>query len=94
MPRYLIEIPHSDEHDACVRALDAIERHGSHFVTRAEFSCADGRHAGWMIADLESRKEALQFVPPQFRPEVRIVELKAYTREEIAAMLAELEPGS
>ena len=91
MPRFLIEIPHSDEHDACVRAIDAIEKQGSHFVTKADFGCADGRHAAWMVVELDSRDQARQIVPPQFRPEAHVVQLEQYTREQIKAMLDELE---
>lgn len=91
MPRYLIELTHSDEHRACVLALQAIEQSGSHFMTNAEWGCADGVHSGWVVAELASREEALQLVPPQFRHEARIVELKQFTREKIAALIAELE---
>jgi len=49
MPRFLIEIRHSDEYEACVRAFDAIVNFGSHLVTNAEFGCEDGEHAVWLI---------------------------------------------
>ena len=91
MSRFLIEIAHEDEHAACVKALHALETYGSHFVTHADFGCADGVHAGWLIADFDSRAEAKQIVPPEFRAEARIVELSQFTREKIAAMLEKLE---
>jgi hypothetical protein len=91
MPRYLIELTHDDEYAACVRALEAIEQLGSHFVTRAEWGCADGTHAGWLIAEVDSRQEALQLVPAEFRHEARIVQLNRFTREQIASMVADLE---
>lgn len=90
MPRYLIELPHDDEYGACVKALQAIERAGSHFVTRADWGCSDGVHVGWLIAELDGRTEALQMVPAEFRQDARIVELTKHTREEIAEMIAEL----
>ncbi len=55
MPRYLIELPHEDEHDACVKALRALEQFGSHFVTHADWGCEAGIHCGWMIVELNSR---------------------------------------
>ena len=67
MPRYLIELTHSDEYTACVKALQAIEQMGSHFVTHAEWGCRDGVHTGWLMIELASREEAMQIVPVQFR---------------------------
>ncbi|UCH84908.1 MAG: hypothetical protein JSW50_04260 [Candidatus Latescibacterota bacterium] len=91
MPRYLIELAHGDEHDACVRALQSIEQHGSHFLTQADWGCKDGEHCGWMIVDLDSRGEALQLVPPEYRQEARIVKLNRFTKAQIASLIAELE---
>lgn len=91
MNRYLIEIPHDDEYVACVRALHAIEKHGSHFVTHAEWGCKSGVHSGWLIAELGSREEALRMVPPELRADARVVELRRFSGQEIASMLAEIE---
>ncbi len=90
MPRYLIELTHEDEHAACVKALRAIELYGSHFVTHADWGCKDGIHSGWLIAELVSRDEAMQIVPPDFRQEARIIELNRFTKEQIASLIAEL----
>jgi hypothetical protein len=58
MPRFLIQLSHRDEHEACVRALGALERYGSHFLTHADWGCKDGVHCGEdiraLIAELES----------------------------------------
>ena len=91
MPRYLIELSHRDEHFACVKALRAIEQSGSHFVTHADWGCKAGTHSGWLIAELDSRDEAMGMVPPEFRQEVRIVELNRFTKEQITSLIAELE---
>ena len=91
MPRFLIEIRHSTEHEGCVRSLDAIVNHGSHLVTQAEFGCEDGVHAGWLTVDVDSRDEALRIVPPQYRVDASVVRLRKWTKEEIKAMLQELE---
>ena len=91
MTQYLIEIRHADEHQACVRALDAIANYGSHFMTNASWGCAVGDHAGWLIADLDDVEDARRMVPPQFREEARIIEVQHYTREKVAQLIAELE---
>ena len=91
MPRYLIELTHEDESVACAKALHAIDRFGSHFVTRAHWGCKAGVHSGWLIAELGNRNEAMAMVPPEFRQEARIVELNQFTREEIVSWIEELE---
>jgi hypothetical protein len=91
MPRFLIEIRHSDEYEGCVKALDAIVNFGSHLVTNAEFGCEDGEHAGWLIVELDTRAEALPMIPPKLRDGARIVQLRKWTRAEIEAMMKELE---
>ena len=89
MSRYLIELPHADDYEACVKALQALERTGSHFVTNAEWGCGDGVHVGFLIAEVEERGQALQIVPLEFRQDARVTRLDRYTREQIAGMVAE-----
>jgi hypothetical protein len=91
MARFLIEIPHEDQHAACVKALHALEAYGSHFVTHADWGCAHGTHSGWLIADLDTRAEAQRLVPPEFRGDARIVQLRRFTRDQLVAMVEELE---
>ena len=91
MARYLIEVPHANDHDGCIRALDAITRHGSHLVTHADFGCEDSVHVGWMIVDVDDQETAKQMVPPQFREDARIVKLRNWTREQIEEMVKGLE---
>ena len=92
MPSYLIEIPHEDEHAACVRALHAIEQYGSHFMTHAYWGCPSGVHSGQLVAELDCREDALRMVPPEFRRAARIIEVRRYTREGIRELLEGLEP--
>ena len=91
MPRYLIELSHEDEHAACVKVLRAIERYGAHLLIKMDWGCKAGIHSGWLIAEVDSRDEAAQIVPPEFRKEARIVELNKFTREEIGSLIADLE---
>ncbi len=91
MPRYLIELTHSDEHTACVRALRAIEQYGSHFVTQANWGCKAGIHCGWLIVEVDSREEVMQIIPIEFRPQAKVTQVNRVTRETIASKLKELE---
>jgi len=90
MARFLIELKHSDEHDGCVRALEAIERYGSHYMTHADWGCKDGTHCSWLIVDLDTREEAVRMVPVGFREEARIVMLNRFTKDEIASLVESL----
>lgn len=87
MPRFMIEIRHSDQREGCVRSLDAILKYGAHLITQADFGCEDGAHTGWLIVDVDSRDEALRVVPPQFRADARVVQLRKWTKEQIEAMI-------
>lgn len=91
MPRYLIHLTHGSDHEVCVRALAAIERYGGHLFTNVDWGCKSGNHSGWLVVELNSRDEAMQMVPPEFRKETQIVELNRFTREEIAAWVAKLD---
>ena len=64
---------------------------GSHLITSADWGCEDGVHTGWLIADLDSREEALQIVPPQYRADTRVILLRRWSRSEIEDMRRELE---
>ena len=91
MPRYLIELTHEDEHAACVSALRMIERYGAHLLTHVDWGCKDGTHAGWLVVELDSRDEVMMLVPPELRPEARIVQLNKFTKEDISSLITELE---
>jgi hypothetical protein len=91
MARFLIEMTHGDDHYSCVMALHAIKEYGSHLLTRTDWGCRDGVHRGWFTAELGSREEAMQLVPPAFRAETRVVEVENFSLEEIANMVANLE---
>ena len=90
MPKFLIEIPHSSEHEACVRAAHALLSIGSHFITNADWGCLDGEHKTWMTVEVDSREEARQIVPPGFRREATVIEVNKFTLQEIQEMLQEL----
>ena len=91
MPRYLIELPHENEHAACVKALRVVERYGAHLLTQADWGCKFDRHCGWLIVGVDSLSEAELLVPPELRQEARIVETHKFTRDDIASLITELE---
>ena len=75
MPRFLIEIPHSTDKLACAKVVRTFATSGSHFLTQADWGCADGDHRAWMVVELEDRAAAEAIVPPAFRPEAKITRL-------------------
>jgi hypothetical protein len=87
MPRFLIEVPHESTGDACVKAIDVILRTGSHFFSKADWGCKDGEHKAWIIVDVSSKDEARGIVPVSFRNDAKIVQLNAFSQEEITDAL-------
>jgi len=83
MPRYLIEVPHANSKDSCEQAVRAFFAEGSHFLTHADWGCADDEHKAWLIADLDSKDEARQILPSLVRKQARIVLLEQYTYADI-----------
>ena len=81
--RFLIEVPHEPTAAACVRAVEAFLRTGSHFLTHADWGCKDGQHKAWIIVEVDSRDEARGIVPSEFRAEARIVRLNTYTMKDM-----------
>jgi len=58
MPRFLIEVPHQPDGEACVKAIEIILRTGAHFFTKADWGCKDGEHKAWIIVDVPGKDEA------------------------------------
>lgn len=78
MNTYLIEIPHGAEKIECVKAIKIFLKSGSHFLSHANWGCADGEHKAWMIVEVENKTEALQIVPPLYRRDAKIITLTKY----------------
>ena len=87
MPKFLIEVPHPPELEACARVVQIFLKTGSHFLSHADWGCMDGDHKAWIIADVESREEARNIVPPSLRSQARVVQLNYFTMEEIDEIL-------
>jgi len=92
MARFLIEVPHEPDAAACQKAVRIFCATGSHFMTHADFGCADGEHKGWLTVEVDTRQEALRVVPPALRAQARIVRLSKFSMTHLGEMLREHRP--
>jgi len=88
MPKFLIEVAHDATYAACVQAVEIFLRTGSHFLARADWGCKDGVHNAWITVELGSRDEALNIVPAALQPRTRIIQLNAFTLDQLEQMKA------
>jgi hypothetical protein len=91
MARFLIEVPHESNRVMCARVVDVFLKTGSHFLTRADWGCRDGEHKAWIVVEVDSREEARGIVPPAFRSQAKVIQLNAFTSEEIDAFLSQFK---
>jgi hypothetical protein len=92
MARFLIEVPHQETKAECARAVELFLRTGSHFLRNADWGCKDGEHKAWIIVEVDSEDEAQAIVPPQYRPQTKIVRLNSFTMEDIEDILRHHSP--
>ena len=81
--RFLIEVPHEVTTLECLWAIETVLKSGSHFLTHADWGCKDGEHKAWFIVEVQDKDEARAIVPPAFRAKAKIVQLNAFTLEEV-----------
>ena len=79
MKRFLIEVAHGADKEACNEAIQVFSQTGSHFLTHAEWGCLDGEHKAWIIVEVESKEDARFIIPPLYRSTAKIVELTTFT---------------
>ena len=84
----MIEVPHEEEIVACAKVVQIFLNTGSHFLSRADWGCADGEHKAWIIVDVESKEEARSVLPPAFRSQAKIVQLNHSSIEEIEGIIS------
>ena len=92
MARFLIEVPHEANSVTCARAVELFLKTGSHFFTHADWGCKDGEHKAWITVEVDNRDEARAILPPAYRAQAKIVQLNAFTMEEIEAFLRHYKP--
>ena len=87
MTRYLIEVPHASSKFACKQAVSAFMATGSHFMTNADWGCADDVHKAWFIGALETKGRALSLLPPLLRQEALVITLQQFDPQDIEEIL-------
>jgi hypothetical protein len=87
MARFLIEVPHEANVVACSHAMQVFLDTGSHFLTHADFGCADGEHKGWLTVEVDSKQEARRILPAALRAKARIVRLSKFSLTHYGALL-------
>jgi replicative superfamily II helicase len=83
MARFLIELTHEANEEACTTAIQTLLSTGSHFLTNAEWGCKDGEHRCWIIVDVNSLQEARAILPPVYRHEAKIIKLIRYSLDDL-----------
>jgi hypothetical protein len=83
MSRYLIEVPHGANKNACEQAIKVFLQTGSHFLTHAEWGCMDGEHKAWILVEVSSKEDALFILPPVFRAVAKITKLTTFTAQDL-----------
>ncbi len=83
MKKYLIEVPHGADKNACNDAIRIFLETGSHFLTHADWGCKDGEHKAWLIVEVENKDEARFILPSYFRHSAKITELTTFTAKDI-----------
>ena len=89
MAKFLIEVPHEPEMVACARVVQIFLKTGSHFLTNAHWGCMDGDHKAWIVAEVNSKEEALSILPPPLRSQAKIVQLNSFTLDQIDTILSQ-----
>jgi hypothetical protein len=92
MPRFMIEAPHDSTTVGCARDVEVFLKTGSHFFTHADWGCKDGVHMAWIVVEVDSKDEARAIVPPVFRSQAKVIQLNAFTMDEIDDILRHHQP--
>jgi hypothetical protein len=87
MARYLIEVPHEPEVQACARVVQVFLATGSHLLTHADWGCMDAEHSAWIIVEADNKEQARYVVPPAFRAGAKIIGLNKFTMEQIECIM-------
>lgn len=87
MPKYMIEVPHDENEDACAHVVECFLDYGSHFVVNADWGCKDGVHKAWITIETDTKEQARDILPPAHRAQAKIIELNKFTMEDIEDIL-------
>jgi hypothetical protein len=92
MARFLVEVPHESNQKRCAKAVEVFLKSGSHFFTHADWGCKDGEHKAWAIVEVDTKEQARAIVPPAFRSQAKVVQLNAFTIDDIEDFLRQYKP--
>jgi len=87
MPRFFVEVPHESTRGGCDIAIRSFLETGSHFMTNADWGCEDGEHKAWFTLDIEDKESVMQMIPPLFRRNAKIVEVKKFKVQDIPEIM-------
>lgn len=82
MPRFLIEVPHSEKKEDCEIAIRTFLDSASHFLTNADWGCLDDEHKAWIIIEAEDRQQARNILPPAFRQQAVITLVNKFSLDD------------
>lgn len=91
MPKFYLEVPHPADELGCAKAIKVFLQSGSHYLTNAEWGCMDGDHCGLLIVEAEDRDEVMNIIPPAYRADARVVELRRFSMMQIDSIISEHE---
>jgi len=83
MAKFLIEVEHGSERNACMEAIQVFLQTGSHFLTHAEWGCKDGEHKAWIMVDVPTKDDARYIIPPRFRSIAKITLITHFTAQDL-----------
>lgn len=83
MANYLIEVPHSENKEACFQAIQIFIESGNHFLANADWGCSDNKHKAWLIVHADTKEQATRIVPPRYRQSAKVTKLMKVTKEEV-----------
>jgi len=78
MPRFLIEVPHDSDEQACTHFINIFLATGSHYLTHADWGCMDGHHTAWITVECDNKDQARMILPAAYRPQAKIVALNKF----------------
>jgi hypothetical protein len=83
MPKFLIEVEHGADKNACEQTIQVFLQTGSHFLTHAEWGCLDGEHKAWIMVEVPNKDDARFIVPPAFRSIAKITQITTFTGKDL-----------
>lgn len=87
MPKYLIEVPHDENEEACAHVVECFLNFGSHFVVNADWGCMDGVHKAWITIETDNKGQARDILPPAHRAQAKIIQLNKFSMKDIEDIL-------